>query len=211
MSNLQEFVNLFNTLGNNDRSDAQVVGSMLGTAADLAGSGLVGLVTTLVGVIVDNLFPTPCRAAPRGCASTHRKIWQWAHRGFEPPATFGATKTPKTRLFNPNQCPAHGRLWHCAPTLSDRMPGIRLSFKGRRVQVRRNDSFRSGVLADGTRKPSPRLGVDGKCIKGRAKCTCVNFGWSVGHPTFTWEISSRANARFRASFEVEESLRCWSP
>ena len=28
-------------------------------------------------------------------------------RGFEPPATFGATKTPKTRLLNPHQLPAH--------------------------------------------------------------------------------------------------------
>jgi hypothetical protein len=117
-------------------------------------------------------------------------------RGFEPPATFGATKTPKTLLVNPHQGPPHGRLCRCAPTLSDRMPGIRLSFKGRRVQVRRNDSFRSGVLADGTRKPSPGLGVGGKCIKGRAKCTCVNFRWSVGHPTYMGDFC-RANARFR--------------
>jgi hypothetical protein len=27
--------------------------------------------------------------------------------GFEPPATFGATKTPKTLLLNPYQLPAH--------------------------------------------------------------------------------------------------------
>ncbi len=31
-------------------------------------------------------------------------------RGFEPPATFGTTKTPKTLLFNPHQFPAHGCL-----------------------------------------------------------------------------------------------------
>jgi hypothetical protein len=31
-------------------------------------------------------------------------------RGFEPPATFGATKTPKTLLLNPYQLPVHGRL-----------------------------------------------------------------------------------------------------
>jgi len=30
-------------------------------------------------------------------------------RRFEPPATFGATKTSKTLLLNPYQLPAHGR------------------------------------------------------------------------------------------------------
>src|ERR1017187_4308849 len=30
--------------------------------------------------------------------------------GFEPPATFRATKTPKTHFINPYQLPAHGRL-----------------------------------------------------------------------------------------------------
>jgi hypothetical protein len=29
-------------------------------------------------------------------------------RRFEPPATFGATKTPKTLFLNPHQLPAHG-------------------------------------------------------------------------------------------------------
>ncbi len=43
-------------------------------------------------------------------------------RGFEPPATFGTTKTPKTLLFNPHQFPAHSHLSRCAPALSDRMP-----------------------------------------------------------------------------------------
>ncbi|MGA7358818.1 MAG: hypothetical protein WBW70_08185, partial [Candidatus Sulfotelmatobacter sp.] len=32
-------------------------------------------------------------------------------RGFEPPATFGATKTPETLLLNPYQLPVHGRLY----------------------------------------------------------------------------------------------------
>ena len=44
--------------------------------------------------------------------------------GFEPPATFGTTKTPKTLLVNPYQLPAHGRLCRCAPTLSDRSLGV---------------------------------------------------------------------------------------
>ena len=47
-------------------------------------------------------------------------------RSFEPPATLGATKTPKTRLLNPYQLPAHGLLCRCAPTLSDRIPSTRL-------------------------------------------------------------------------------------
>jgi hypothetical protein len=29
-------------------------------------------------------------------------------RRFEPPVTFGTTKTPKTLLLNPHQLPAHG-------------------------------------------------------------------------------------------------------
>ena len=44
--------------------------------------------------------------------------------GFEPPATFRTTKTPKTLLVNPYQLPAHGRLGRCAQTLSDRSLGV---------------------------------------------------------------------------------------
>ena len=33
---------------------------------------------------------------------------------FEPPSTFGATKTPKTLQLNPYQLPAHGCLCRCA-------------------------------------------------------------------------------------------------
>jgi hypothetical protein len=46
-------------------------------------------------------------------------------RRSAPPATFGATKTPKTLLFNPHQFPAHGRLCRRALTLSDHMPSAR--------------------------------------------------------------------------------------
>lgn len=46
-------------------------------------------------------------------------------RGFEPPATFGTAKAPKTLLLNPHQLPAHGRLCRRAPTLSDPMPSAR--------------------------------------------------------------------------------------
>jgi hypothetical protein len=51
---------------------------------------------------------------------------------FEPPSTFGATKTPKTLLVNPYQVPDHG---------TKRSP------------------CRSGVLLDCRRKPSRRLSV----------------------------------------------------
>src|ERR1019366_8057215 len=50
-------------------------------------------------------------------------------RGFEPPATFGTPKTPKTLWFNPHQFPPHGGLCRCAPTLSDHMPSTRLPIR----------------------------------------------------------------------------------
>jgi len=43
-------------------------------------------------------------------------------RSLEDPGAFGATKTPKTPLFNPYQLPIHACLCRCAPTLSDRTP-----------------------------------------------------------------------------------------
>jgi hypothetical protein len=70
-------------------------------------------------------------------------------RRFELPATFGATKTPKTRLLNPHQLPAHGCLWRCAPSSSDRMHGTRLPSGDEAF------SFHSRVLPDGSRNPSP--------------------------------------------------------
>jgi hypothetical protein len=59
----------------------------------------------------------------------HHFIERWADdraRSFEPPATLGATKTPKMLLLNPYQLPAHSLLCRCARTLSDRMPSTRL-------------------------------------------------------------------------------------
>src|SRR5260370_19520266 len=70
-------------------------------------------------------------------------------RRFEPPATFGATKTPKTRLLNPHQLSAHGCLCRCAPTPSDRMPGTRLPSGDEAF------SFHSHVLPDCNRNLSP--------------------------------------------------------
>ena len=74
-------------------------------------------------------------------------------RGFEPPATFGATKTPKTLLLNPYQLPAHGRLRRCAPT------STRLLSKDEAFWFAINRSLRRGVLPDGSSKPCPNLRV----------------------------------------------------
>jgi len=54
-------------------------------------------------------------------------------RKFEPPAAFGATKTPKTLPIDPYHLPAHGRLWRCE-TMSSRL-------------LRRNEAFRSAINA----------------------------------------------------------------
>jgi len=72
-------------------------------------------------------------------------------RRFEPPATFRATKTPKTLLLNPYQLPAHGRLCRCAPT------SIRLLSRDETFWFAINGSFRSGVLPDCSGISSPSL------------------------------------------------------
>jgi hypothetical protein len=70
---------------------------------------------------------------------------------IEPPATFRASKTAKTLLFNPHQFPAHG------PPLSLRRIAVRphawyaLAVKERNDLIRHNVSFGSGVLPDGSR------------------------------------------------------------
>ena len=63
-------------------------------------------------------------------------------RRFEPPATFGATKTPKTLLLNPCQLPAHGRPCRCAA------PSTRSVSRDETFWYVINDSFPSGALAD---------------------------------------------------------------
>ena len=64
-------------------------------------------------------------------------------RRFEPPATFGATKTPKTRLFNPHQFPAHSAFVAARPIAVRPHAWYPLAVKGRSVLVRHNSSFRS--------------------------------------------------------------------
>jgi hypothetical protein len=63
-------------------------------------------------------------------------------RGFEPPATFGATKTLKTLFLNPYQLPAHCRICCCAPR------STRLLSKDETFWFAIGGSFRSGVLPD---------------------------------------------------------------
>jgi hypothetical protein len=70
-------------------------------------------------------------------------------RRFEPPATFGATKTLKTLLLNPHQLSTHSCLSRCAPTSSDRMSGTHLPSGDEAF------SFQSCVLPDGSRNLSP--------------------------------------------------------
>jgi hypothetical protein len=74
-------------------------------------------------------------------------------RRFEPPATFGATKTSKPVALNPYQPPAHGRLCRCTPTSRWLLSGNETFW------LAINGSFRSGALLDGSRKPSPTLRV----------------------------------------------------
>ena len=66
-------------------------------------------------------------------------------RRSEPPATYGATKTPKMLLLNPYQLPAHGRLCRCAPTSTRLLSGDETFW------FAINGSFRSGVLPDCSR------------------------------------------------------------
>jgi len=100
-------------------------------------------------------------------------------RRFEPPPTFGATKTSKTLLLNPHQLPSHGCLCRCAPTPSDRMPSTSLP------SVDEAFSFRIGVLPDCSRKPSPSLGVaEMRRGRGTGAVYVRQFGRSVGHPTY---------------------------
>jgi len=62
--------------------------------------------------------------------------------GFEPPATFGTSKTLKTLLFNPCQLPAHDHLSRWAPT------STRALSRDETFWYAINRFFRSGVLTD---------------------------------------------------------------
>jgi hypothetical protein len=74
-------------------------------------------------------------------------------RRLEPPATFGATESPKTRLLNPYQLPAHGRLCLCAPT------NTRLLSREETFWFAINASFRKRRTARLQQRTFPNLGV----------------------------------------------------
>ena len=76
----------------------------------------------------------------------------WRIRRFEPPATFGATKTPKTGLLDPFQLPPHGHLGRSAPT------STRLLSRDETCRFAIDGSFGSRVLPDCRREASPSMG-----------------------------------------------------
>jgi len=58
----------------------------------------------------------------------HHFIERFAFRStgrFEPPSTFGASKTPKTLQLNPYHLPAHGCLCRCANEYQRAVIGIK--------------------------------------------------------------------------------------
>jgi hypothetical protein len=67
--------------------------------------------------------------------------------GLKPPATFGATKAPKTFLINPYKVPAHGCI--CRSNIVGRKPST-VCRQGNEAL-----SFRGGVMRDCSKNPSP--------------------------------------------------------
>jgi hypothetical protein len=88
-------------------------------------------------------------------------------RRFEPPATFGATKTLKTLLLNPHQLSTHSCLCRCAQRRLTRMPSTRLQSGGEAF------SFQSRVLPDGSRNLSPIWAW--LKIREEVEFTCANL------------------------------------
>jgi hypothetical protein len=116
---------------------------------------------------------------------------------IEPPATCRASKTAKTLLFNPHQFPAHGRLWSCAASPSDRMPGTRLRVKERNDLVRHNVSFGNGVLPDCSRN----LWAQQKMCKTNERSLHAPILDGLSGILLTWKISiaQAVGLAFRAS------------
>ena len=88
-------------------------------------------------------------------------------RRFEPPATFGATKTLKTLLLNPHQLSTHSCLCRCAQRRLTRMPSTCLQSGGEAF------SFQSRVLPDGSRNLSPIWAW--LKIREEVEFTCANL------------------------------------
>jgi hypothetical protein len=110
-------------------------------------------------------------------------------RRLEPPATFGATKTPKTLLLNPHQVPAHGLLCRRALSLSDCIPWYPLALRGCSPFAATDC-----LLAAEDRQP---VRGGGKCLKGMVKFTCANWDGLSG-TLHTRKILVRRTPDFRA-------------
>jgi len=96
---------------NKIQKDAGVAASALG-GAKVAQSAESEFVLRALGVIGANMG---CKLFVMQLEVAHHLIERCAARStsrFEPPATFGASKTPLQ--LNPHQLPAHGRLRRCA-------------------------------------------------------------------------------------------------
>lgn len=113
-------------------------------------------------------------------------------RSVEPPATFGATKTPKTRLLNPYQLPGHGLLCRSALRSSDCTPTSALAVKERSVLLI------AVAYCAGCNKKRSLVWARQRCVmcKGTAEVYICQCGLSVGHPTHEQDFCSGAR-RFR--------------
>jgi hypothetical protein len=103
---------------------------------------------------------------------------------FEPPAAFGAAKSPKTLVLNPYQHSLHGRLSRLAPTCSSLLSMDETRTFGI------CGSFHSDALPDSSRTPSVSMGC-WKIDKYMGKVNRGHFEWSVGHPTYKERLGSR--------------------
>jgi len=88
-------------------------------------------------------------------------------RRFEPPTTFGATKTTKTLLLNPYQLPAHGCLCCCVPT------NTHLLSRDETFWFAINGSFRVSYCPIAPENRSPSSGKN--VFKEWPKFTCANL------------------------------------
>jgi hypothetical protein len=91
-------------------------------------------------------------------------------------------------LLNPYQLSSHGRPGRCATS-------TRCLSAAKSSAAPSTAPFRSGVLPDCGRKPSPTL-RGGRCIIGMGEAYMPQFGWSVGNPTYM-EGFVRPGVRFR--------------
>jgi hypothetical protein len=106
-------------------------------------------------------------------------------RSVEDPDTFGATKTPKSLLFNPYQLPTHGPPCRCAPT-SAGLPS-------------RDETFYCLIAAENRH---PVWAWRKMSEKGWAKFTCASLDGLSGSLHIHGKVCSRERLISGTSFEV---------